>query len=69
MDNIIKEIAGAIDSGEVVYLHKETHEILSYPVPDGTSFDDEFDYLVQEVMDIVDTDPDMYIKFDPPEFP
>ena len=65
MENIIKEIAGSLDCGEVVFLHKETHEMLSYPLPEGDGFDDEYDYLIQEVMDIVDAAPEMYIRFDP----
>jgi hypothetical protein len=66
MEEIIKEIAELIDCNDVVYLHKETHEFLSYPVPgEGGYGSDEFDYLMQEVMDVVDFAPDMYIRIDP----
>lgn len=64
MEEIIKEIAGSIDCSEVVFLHKETHEILSYPIADGPT-DEEFDYIEQEVMEVVNAAPDSYIRFDP----
>jgi hypothetical protein len=63
IEEIILEIAQIIDSGEVVYLHHTTYEILSYPAPDSSN--DEYDYLRQEVYDVVDMDPDSYIKFEP----
>jgi len=66
MEDIIKEIAELVDSGEVVFLHKETREILSYPVADGPA-DEEFDYIEQEVMEVVNIAPDSYIRFDPPD--
>jgi NAD(P)-dependent dehydrogenase (short-subunit alcohol dehydrogenase family) len=47
MEEIIKEIAELLDTQEVVFLHKETHEILSYPIADGPT-DEEFDYIEQE---------------------
>jgi predicted nucleic acid-binding OB-fold protein len=60
---IINEIAQTIDTGEIVYVHRETGQILSYPDLDQAG--DEYDYLMQEVMDIVDMDPDSYIRFKP----
>ena len=65
MEEIIKEIAELLDTQEVVFLHKETHEILSYPIADGPT-DEEFDYIEQEVMEVINTDPGSYIRFDPP---
>lgn len=64
MEEIIKEIAELIDCSNVVFLHRETGEILSYPAPDDSGYN-EHDYLADEVMDIIDTDPDSYIKFTP----
>jgi hypothetical protein len=60
-NEIIKEIAQLIDSGDVVYLHISTHELLSYPDSD----EEELDYLKQEVFDVVDMDPDAYLVFKP----
>lgn len=65
MEKIIKEIAELLDIQEVVFLHKETHEILAYPIGDGLT-DEEFDYIEQEVMKVINTDPASYIRFDPP---
>lgn len=64
MEEIIKEIAELLDIQEVVFLHKETHEILAYPIADGAT-DEEFDYIEQEVMEVVNAAPDSYIRFDP----
>jgi Uncharacterised protein family (UPF0158) len=66
MEEIIKEIAELIDSGEVVFFHRETHEILSYPAPDRSGYN-EFDYLAEKVLAITDANPEAYIQFDPPE--
>ncbi|WP_373548790.1 UPF0158 family protein [Haliscomenobacter sp.] len=64
MEEIIKEIAELLDIQEVVFLHKKTHEILAYPIADGPT-DEEFDYIEQEVMEVINADPDSYIRFDP----
>ncbi len=61
-EEIIQEIAQTLDTGQVVHLHKGTHEILAYPKTD----DPEFDYLRVEVHDVVDADPDSYYCFEPP---
>ena len=66
MEEIIKEIAELIDSGEVVFLHRETQEILSYPAPDRSGYN-EYDYLAEEVLAITDMNPELYIQFDPPD--
>ena len=62
-NEIIKEIAELIGMGDIVYLHRQTHEILSYPA--GAVHDSEYDYLAQEVLDIVDMAQDDYIQFTP----
>lgn len=64
MEELIKEIAELLDIQEVVFLHKETHEILAYPIADGPT-DEEFDYIEQEVMEVINADPDSYTRFDP----
>lgn len=64
MEEIIKEIAELLDIQEVVFLHKETHEILAYPIADGLT-DEEFDYIEQEVMEVINAAPDSYTRFDP----
>jgi hypothetical protein len=66
MEEIIKEIAALNDTGEVVFLHRETQEILSYPAPDRSGYN-EYDYLAEEVLAITDAHPEMYIQFDPPD--
>lgn len=65
MEKIIKEIAESIDCSEVVFLHKETHELLSYPVAENGYVDEEFDFIKEEIMEVIDTDPAKYIRFDP----
>lgn len=64
MEEIIQEIAEAIDMGDIVYVHRENYTVLSYPDPrqEGAS---EFDYLMREVLDVVDLDPDSYIRIEP----
>lgn len=64
MEKIIKEVAELLDIQEVVFLHKETQEILAYPIGDGLT-DEEFDYIEQEVMEVINAAPDNYIRFDP----
>jgi hypothetical protein len=66
MEEIIIEIAELLDSGEVVFLQRETHEILSYPAPDRSGYN-EYDYLAEKVLAITDMNPDLYIQFDPPD--
>lgn len=61
-DELLREIAEILDEGEVVYLHKTTLEMLTYPDSD----DSEFDYLKEEVREIVFANPDDYVLFEPP---
>lgn len=62
---IINEIAQLLDSKEVVYLHRDTHEVLSHPDPDDPTYSHELDYLVQEVTDQIDLSLEKYIEFKP----
>jgi hypothetical protein len=66
MEEIIIEIASLNDCGEVVFLHLETKEILSYPAPDRSGYN-EYDYLAEKVLAITDANPAAYIQFDPPD--
>ena len=66
MEEIIKEIAQTINTGEVVFFNLETQEILSYPAPEDSGYN-EFDYLAEEVLAITDANPDAYVRFDPPD--
>ncbi len=66
MEEIIQEIAELNDSGEIVFFHRETHEILSYPAPEPSGYN-EFDYLAEEVHAITDANPELYLRFDPPD--
>ena len=66
MEEIIVEIASLIDTGEVVFLHRETQETLSYPAPDRSGYN-EYDYLAEKVLAITDANPEAYIQFDPPD--
>ncbi len=63
--DIIEEIAMAIDASERVYLHLHTGEFLTYPVADNSYEEVEFDYLKKEVYDVVDVEPNNYLRFDP----
>jgi Uncharacterised protein family (UPF0158) len=66
MEEIIKEIIRLLQIDEVVFLHRETQEIHAYPAPDRSGYN-EFDYLEEEVLEIVNANPEMYIRFDPPD--
>jgi len=66
MEEIIIEIASLNDCGEIVFFHRETQEILSYPAPDRSGYN-EYDYLAEKVLAITDANPEAYIQFDPPD--
>jgi Uncharacterised protein family (UPF0158) len=61
---VVKQIAELIDSDNVVYLHKETEELHHYPAP-SDFIEDDYEYLMDEVMDIVDMEPEAYTRFVP----
>lgn len=61
-EETFKNIAHCLEAGEVVYLNKTTHEIISYPESD----EDEYDYIRVEVMALVDADPGNFYQFEPP---
>lgn len=66
MEDIIREIAELLDREERVFLHMETMEILSFPDPDRMETWEE-DYLIDDVLDQVEADPDNYVEFRPPD--
>lgn len=67
MEEKIRMIADLVDSGEKVWFHVHTHEVLSHPDPGHHSFSSEWDYLVEDVMDQVFLDYDNYIEIPPPD--
>lgn len=65
-EDILWEIVDLLDEGEVVYLHRETYDLLSHPDPtrwDGS----EHSYRTDEVRNVVDVAPEQYVVLEPPE--
>lgn len=65
MEETLLDIIELLDMDYVVYLHRDTRELLNHPVI-GDVFDAELEYLRDEVLDIVDMRPDDFIRFEPP---
>lgn len=65
-DKLLYEIIDLLDTGEIVYLHRKTFEILSYPDPQRWS-ENEFIDLIDEVKARAAAEPDQFIVIDPPE--
>lgn len=59
--NQLIEIAGELDAGMVCYLHRETHEYVSFPNPQ--QFPDTADW--QDDIDTVTNNPDDYMAIEP----
>lgn len=57
----IKEIAGWLDIGMIVFYHKETGDIKNHPDPDDPYFDPE---PWQEQIDEIEKDRDDYLRFE-----
>jgi hypothetical protein len=66
MEDLFADIADLLDSGEKIYLHKVTQEILSHPDPQRWD-DAETDFLMDQVLEKVVLDPHNYITLDPPD--
>lgn len=64
-DELIREIAEQLDLGERVFMNRETLELLTYPDPERSDVGDAA-YLMDEVLDIVEEEPEQYIEFPPP---
>lgn len=65
-DDILFDIIDLLDDGEIVYLHRQTHEILSYPDPQRWS-ESEYIDLIESVKARAAAEPDMFVVIDPPE--
>ena len=65
-DKLLYQIIDLLDTGEIVYLHRKTFEILSYPDPQRWS-ENEFIDLIEEVKARAAAEPDQFIVIDPPE--
>lgn len=65
-DNILFEIIDLLDDGEIVYLHRQTKEILSYPDPQRWS-ESEYIDVIESVKARAEAEPDQFVVIDPPE--
>ena len=65
-DDILFDIIDLLDDGEIVYLHRQTKEILSYPDPQRWS-ESEYIDLIESVKSRAAAEPDQFIVVDPPE--
>ncbi len=65
-DKIIFEIIDLLDAGEMVYLHRGTKEILSYPDPQRWN-ESEYIDLIEEVKARAAAEPDQFVVLDPPD--
>lgn len=65
-DKLLFDIIDLLDDGEIVYLHRKTLEVLSYPDPERWS-ETEFIDLIEEVKARAAAEPDQFVVIDPPE--
>lgn len=65
-DDILFDIIDLLDDGEIVYLHRQTHEILSYPDPQRWNESENID-LIEEVKTRAAAEPDQWVVVDPPD--
>ncbi|MCC6463458.1 MAG: hypothetical protein IT260_23510 [Saprospiraceae bacterium] len=65
-DNILFDIIDLLDDGEIVYLHRETKEVLSYPDPQRWN-EQEYIDVIEEVKARAAAEPDQFVVIDPPE--
>lgn len=65
-DELLWEIVDLLDDGEVVYLHRETHDLHSHPDPKRWDTPD-VNELMDEVKSKVDEAPGAYFVLEPPE--
>ena len=64
-DKIIFEIIDLLDAGEMLYLHRGTKEILSYPDPQRWN-ESEYIDIIAEVKARAAAEPDQVVVRDPP---
>ncbi len=65
-DTILFDIIDLLDDGEIVYIPRQTQEILSYPDPQRWG-ESEFIDLIEEVKARAEAEPDMFVVIDPPD--
>lgn len=65
-DAILFEIIDLLDDGEIVYLHRGTKEVLSYPDPQRWGESQYID-LIESVKARAAAEPDQFVVIDPPE--
>ncbi|MBK8921585.1 MAG: hypothetical protein IPM81_08750 [Saprospirales bacterium] len=65
-DAILFEIIDLLDSGEIVYLHRQTKEILSYPDPQRWP-ESEYIDLIESAKARAVAEPDQFVVLDPPD--
>jgi hypothetical protein len=65
-DELLLDIIDLLDDGEVVYLHRQTKEVLSYPDPTRWS-ESEYVDLIAEVKARATAEPDQFVVLNPPD--
>ncbi len=65
-DEVLYDIIDRLDMGEIVYIHRQTLEILSYPDPGRWDESENID-LIEEVKARAAAEPDQFVVLDPPE--
>lgn len=65
-DQLLFDIIDLLDEGEIVYLHRKTYELLSYPDPQRWG-ETEYIDLIEEVKARAAAEPDMFVALDPPD--
>lgn len=65
-DDILFDIIDLIDEGEIVYIHRQTQEILSYPDPARWN-ESEYIDLIESVKARAAAEPDQFVVLDPPD--
>jgi hypothetical protein len=65
-EQLLDEIVDLIDCGNVVYVRRDNHDLEYFPSPEH-DVTGEHDYQTQQVLDLVDADPEAWIRIDPPD--
>lgn len=65
-DDLLWKIVDLLDDGFIVYLHRETQQLLDHPDPKRRQGSEDA-YLIDEVREQVDKAPEQYIVLEPPD--